>query len=221
MNNEQWEINYKNGLELNRYPFDCLISFWFKNKHLIPKKNNEKYKICELGCGCGNNLSFFAENNCEVYGIDISPTAIEHSKNLFKKKNLEGYFFVENIINHPFENEYFDLVIDRGCFTHNPEYYNDCINIAHNILKKSGIFFHMLFCRNHSGLEKANKIINNNYYFTSDKSFFWYNLPVIIYSEYTKKIITQKFEILDIINYSIKNRNKWKDNFCYIYSIKK
>lgn len=220
MDNKQWEINYKNGLEINRYPFDALISFWFRNKHLITKKTNEKYKICELGCGCGNNLAFFAENDCEVYGIDISPTAIENAKKLFEKKKLKGHFFVENLINHPFENNYFDLVIDRGCFTHNPEYYLDCINIAYNILKKKGLFFHMLFGKNHSGLEESNKIINETYYFTSNKSHFWYNLPIIIFNKYTEELLTQKFEIYDIIECTNKDKKNYVVGYYHIYSIK-
>ena len=37
MNNQQWEINYKNGKEVNKYPFDILISFFNNYKYLLKK----------------------------------------------------------------------------------------------------------------------------------------------------------------------------------------
>ena len=170
------------------------------------------------GCGCGNNLVFFAENNCEVYGIDISPTAIKYANELFEKKKLKGFFYTCNLIDHPFEKEYFDLVIDRGCFVHNPKYLDKCIDITYNILKKEGLFFSMLFQKNHSGLKLANKIINNEYYFTDDENYFWYNLQLIILNDNEIKDYYQKFKILEWNLYNIENKiNKYIIEYVYLY----
>jgi SAM-dependent methyltransferase len=208
MDNKQWEVRYRNNLELNMYPFDGMVSFWFRNKRLITKKTNEKYKICELGCGCGNNLAFFAENDCEVYGIDISPTAIEHAKKMFEKKKLKGHFFVENLINHPFENDYFDLVIERGCFHHNPGFFNECFNTAYSILKPNGLFYSWMYTENNTLLKDADKVINNEYFFYSDHSHYWYNIPLVVYDDsiYEQYLSKLNIIILDTItNEDIKN----------------
>ena len=76
---------YGKKLQLNIFPFSEIISY-FKNLK-VEKKNN--VKILEIGCGCGNNLSFLAEEGYKVYGVDISKSAISFAKKIFKKKNLK------------------------------------------------------------------------------------------------------------------------------------
>lgn len=216
MENKQWDINYKNNLEINKYPFDALVSFWFNYKYLLKFDKNINIKVCELGCGCGNNLAFFAENNCDVYGIDISETAIEYSEKLFKKKNLKGVFKVGNLINHDFENNFFDIVIDRGCFTHNPGFINKCIEISHNILKKDGLFFSMTFTKNHHLLKDTDKIIINEYYFYKNKNHPWYNLHVNTLNENEILILYEKFHLIDYNIINVKNINNNIIEYIYI-----
>lgn len=222
MENEQWEINYKKGLEVNRYPFNVLISFWFRNRHLIKKNKDEKYKICELGCGCGNNLAFFAENDCEVYGIDISPTAIKYAEELFKKKKLKGNFQVGNIINHKFENNYFDLVIDRGCFTHNPYHLSELIDISYKLLKTEGLHFSMICSKDHSELESEYKQTeNSNIYLIENKDSCWYRLPLLALNENELIEYYNKFKITDVILSSNKSKIKnYNISWFFIYCIK-
>lgn len=214
MDNKQWEINYKNGLEINKYPFDCLISFWFRYKHLI--KSNNIIKICEFGCGCGNNLWFFAENGCEVYGIDISETAIMYSKDIFKKKNLNGIFLNTNILNNNFPDDYFDLVIDRGCITHNPGYINECIDESYRILKKGGLFFSFSFMKNHDWLSSGLKI-NKNYYDFKKENHPWFNLPVNVIDEMEIFDLYKKFKILNYDMITHKNIDNQTSSHIHVY----
>lgn len=218
MKTEQWEINYKKNKEINKYPFDVIISFWFRNKHLIKKDKNEKFKICELGCGCGNNLAFFAENNCEVYGIDISPSAIDKAKTLFKNKNLKGTLVVGNLLEHNFEDNTFDFVLDRGCFTHNPYHIEECINISYKLLKNSGLFLSMLCGKDHSWLEYELEYKDENIYEIKNKNSPWYNLPLITVNYNDIIYLFKNYKILDVINSKdISEVNKSLISWYYIH----
>ena len=46
-------------------------------KYLIKKYNNEGSKVLELGCGRGEFLNEFYNNNMISYGVDISSYAKE------------------------------------------------------------------------------------------------------------------------------------------------
>lgn len=60
-----------------RYPNEELVKFIGKNFFRIPKEERQNIKILELGCGQGANLWFLAKEGFDVYGIDISPSAIK------------------------------------------------------------------------------------------------------------------------------------------------
>jgi len=76
----------------------------------------------------------------------------------------------------------------------------------------------MLFQKNHSGLKLANKIINNEYYFTDDENYFWYNLPLIILNDDEIKNYYQKFKILEWNLNNIENKiNNYIIECVYLY----
>ena len=88
-----WETIYsKNKNYRTLYPYDEVVTFIYQNKE---KKRN--IKILELGCGTGNNVIFFSEIGFDVYGIDMSKTAIDYCKKRLKEKNLKADIKVKNI----------------------------------------------------------------------------------------------------------------------------
>lgn len=112
---EIWEDLYSEGKHLNKYPWDAIVTFIFRNYSKIAKK--EEIKILEVGCGAGNNLWFAAREGFNVTGIDISESAINYAKNRFLEDGLNGEFFVSAITELPFESNTFDLIIDRAVIT--------------------------------------------------------------------------------------------------------
>ena len=82
-----WEKHiYKKKLQINKYPFDWVVSSVVKH---IDKEKIKKFKVVDLGCGTGNNLEFLADIGFkEIIGIDGSQSAIRFAKQKFlKKKN--------------------------------------------------------------------------------------------------------------------------------------
>jgi len=106
-----WEQKYSSG-HMERYPWDSVVSFVFKN---LPKdKPRSAIHLLEVGCGTGSNLWFAAREGLSVAGVDGSESAINAAKLRFKEEDLKGDFRVADFTSLPFEDDYFDLIIDRG-----------------------------------------------------------------------------------------------------------
>src|SRR6266536_3320200 len=111
-----WERDiYGAGRQLNRYPFDAVVSFVFAN---APAKPRSETKILEIGCGAGNNLWFAAREGFAVTGIDTSPSAIAYARDRFRSERLAGEFHVAPFSSLPFPDDRFDLVIDRAAVSY-------------------------------------------------------------------------------------------------------
>tara|TARA_B100001248_G_scaffold258954_1_gene244145 strand:- start:1416 stop:1679 length:264 start_codon:yes stop_codon:yes gene_type:complete len=83
-----WEDNiYSKNKQINKYPFDKIISYIFQNYGQIDYEKRSEIKILEIGCGTGPNIIFLSENGFDTYGIDISPTAIKFANSQLKQKN--------------------------------------------------------------------------------------------------------------------------------------
>jgi SAM-dependent methyltransferase len=108
-----WEGSiYAKGLQLNRYPFDPVVSFIFR--HAPREKPRSDIRILEVGCGAGNNLWFAAREGYQVAGIDGSRSAIEYARQRFAEEGLAGSFCTGDFTDElPFEDGSFDLAIDR------------------------------------------------------------------------------------------------------------
>jgi SAM-dependent methyltransferase len=106
---------YGQGQQLNRYPFDIVVSFIYR--HYPRDKSRSDVKILEVGCGAGNNLWFAAREGFQVAGIDGSPNAITYAKRRFAEEGLTGDFRVGDFTQLPFDSDCYDLVIDRGSIT--------------------------------------------------------------------------------------------------------
>jgi ubiquinone/menaquinone biosynthesis C-methylase UbiE len=109
-----WNSIYAAGRQLNRYPFDVVVSFVFAN---APQKPRAATRILEVGCGAGNNLWFAAREGFQVMGTDASEVAIEHARRRFATEGLSGEFHVLPFGALPYADESVDLAIDRGALT--------------------------------------------------------------------------------------------------------
>lgn len=148
-NEEIWKKIYEAGQQLNKYPWNDVITFVYNNYSDNIKREN--FKILEVGCGSGNNLWFAAREGFNVTGLDISEIAIEYARNRFKSEGLNGNFIVGGFEEMPFEDETFDLVIDRAALTYLnlSEAKNALVEIK-RVLKVNGKMFFNPFSDRHS-----------------------------------------------------------------------
>ena len=74
----------------------------------------DKYNILDIGCGGGSAIKIISEkySSCNIYGIDISEKSIEKASILNQEKlNKQVYLNKSSVLNTPYKNDYFDIVV--------------------------------------------------------------------------------------------------------------
>jgi 2-polyprenyl-3-methyl-5-hydroxy-6-metoxy-1,4-benzoquinol methylase len=177
-------------------------------ENLLSTRNiPESGKLLELGCGAGNISIWLAKKGYDVYGIDISPTAIEWAKEKAKEHNINIDFKVGNVLDlQDFSSNLFDIVLDGHCF--------HCIIgkdrrkfllSASRVLKHSGLLLISTMC----GEVISEKV----------KEHFDPETRCLIYKGVATRYIGMKEDILDeiaksglgILHWEIKNRKSDED----------
>ena len=126
-----------------------LVDQLFKGR-IIPGQS-----VLDVGCGSGRNLIALGKMGCELYGVDINPDAIAHCSMVLNSFQTD-HFFVGDVCDSPFKNEFFDVVICNALFhfATDLEQFQAWSNQAWRKLKPGGIFFARLSTR--IGLPDAN-----------------------------------------------------------------
>lgn len=145
-----WEQDiYAQGKALNRYPFNEVVSFVYRN---YPRsKPRGEVRILEIGCGAGNNLWFAAREGFNVTGLDGSASAIEFARKRFADEGLSGEFHVGDFSQLPFQNDRYDIVIDRAALTCSGfSYAQKTVAEVRRVLLPGGLFFFNPYSDRHS-----------------------------------------------------------------------
>jgi SAM-dependent methyltransferase len=114
----------------------------------IPKlaellKEKDASKILDFGCGTGRHVVYFAKRGFEVYGFDLSETAIEHAKKVLRSENLFADLRVWDMTKPlPYKDGLFDAVLALRVMHH-----TYMVNIERivkeidRVLKRGGFLF--------------------------------------------------------------------------------
>ncbi len=133
-----WEKVYNNQ-NWGEYPPESLIRFIARNFYHKERKN---IRLLEVGCGPGAQIWYMSRQGFDVYGIDGSSTAISIAKKRLKEENLKANLIVGDIIKLPFEDEFFDGIIDCEClYCNNWENSIKILSEIYRVLKKDGLFY--------------------------------------------------------------------------------
>ena len=133
----QWEEIYSHPqtAHKNKYPTELVVSTVFRNF-----KTRAGLKALDLGCGWGNNLRFLRDVGFDVYGIEISQTAVDSMRDEFGDHVVQGTF-----LDLPYPDDHFSFVLDRSSIQHNPiKDIPAAIEEARRVLKPGGMFFSMM-----------------------------------------------------------------------------
>lgn len=134
---DEWEAFYR------QYAPDRLP--WERGKpdtnlvELVEKDLVEKGNVLDVCSGLGTQGIYLAEQGFEVYGIDISPTAIDIAKTRCERKGLICNLTIGDAVKLEYPDEFFTLVFDRGCFhSIRQERRAEFIRGVYRVLKKNG-----------------------------------------------------------------------------------
>lgn len=124
------------------------------------------------------------------------------------KKDLNANLEVTSFSNLPYEETYFDVIIDRLAVTHCPEFIEESLIEIKRVLKINGIFFSIFFNTDHNGYTQSkdikDNVINNfgikqviNDYLSLAPTYFMDNDSIIIKKFF---IIKDKVKIIREFN---------------------
>jgi len=190
-----WEENYAKKVALNKYPWDFVVTFVFNyfNRNL-PKQSQ---KILELGFGAGCNISFFAREGFDAYGVEASSSAYTHALHFLNQEGLKANLKNESFTTLSYTNACFEMVIDRAsltCIT-----YDECQKVFYEVkrvLKKDGIFLfspyskaHTSYITGHTHENFLTTITQGSLVGVGDLCFYDYEMIVEIANESSLEII--------------------------------
>lgn len=142
-----WEEIYSEGHTI-RAPWDAAVSFIYSYMpRNVPRK---EIKIMEVGCGPASNLWFAALEGFDVTGIDGSAAAIKQARQRFQQDGIKGTLEVGDFTELAFDDNSFDLLIDRGALTcAGTQAQKKAIQEAYRVLKPGGYFLYTPFADTH------------------------------------------------------------------------
>lgn len=142
----RWDEAYKSGRPEN--------TPWEKGeadkylKRLIEENKIIGEKVLDTCSGLGTQSIYLAQHGFEVWGIEISPTAIQEAKKRAKEADVNIDFRHGTVQALPFADNTFDFIFDRGCLHHQydaeMEKYLSEIN---RVLRPGGRLFLIAFTR--------------------------------------------------------------------------
>lgn len=90
---------------------------WLLFQEIMGQNWNRKRSL-EVGCGRGSMSAYFADNGFDCTLLDTSKSVIQTAKEIFGANGLKGNFNVGNVMNLPYAEGTFDVVLSIGLLEH-------------------------------------------------------------------------------------------------------
>lgn len=202
-----WEKVFQEN-SWGKYPSESLIRFIASNFY---KSKRSEIKILEIGCGTGANIWYISREGFSAYGIDGSKTGIEIAKNRLEIENLKANLKVGDILNLPYEDNFFDAVIDVEClYANNFENTKIILKEISRVLKTEGLLYSRTFSNQQYIGKEYDKISNLEFNNIMEgplrgKGFVRLSSSESINSLFDDSLLHIKS--IDTLNYTIDNGN--------------
>ena len=137
------------------------------------KKFKKTGKFLDLGCGNGRQAIPFAQAGFETSGIDFCEEAINLAKKNAELSKVKVDFKVGDVLNLPYKNADFEVVLDSGCLHHIRKYqWKEYLRNLNEVIKPKGYFFLICFSINSDrnikkftrGIKAKNWSLKNGHY---------------------------------------------------------
>lgn len=100
----------------------------------------------EIGVGLGADHQQFAQAGAELYGIDLTPRAVDHTRRRLEAFGLKSTIAVGDAENLAFPDNNFDIVYSWGVLHHSPDTPR-AIGEVHRVLKPGGVAKIMVYSK--------------------------------------------------------------------------
>lgn len=134
----QWEEVHQSR-EWGRYPSEEVIRFVARNFY---NKDRKQTRLLDAGCGTGAIAWYLARESFDTYGFDGSETALKKAKKRMKDEDLSIQFQLADACSIPYEDLFFDGVVDAGMIVANTiDGIKKILGECYRVLKTGGKFF--------------------------------------------------------------------------------
>lgn len=149
--NELCGTTLAKSLNINDWSLESLVKF--DNAYFdiypylldhVPVKDFANKKVLEIGLGYGTLGQKIAENAGEYSGLDIAAQPVAMMNHRIRLQDFSGKAVQGNMLECPFESNYFDFVVSIGCFHHTGNVQR-CIDEAYRVLKPGGTAIIMVY----------------------------------------------------------------------------
>lgn len=198
MTKENWQQIYNTGEQLNRYPYDFVVSSFYRLQHFFP----DKPRVLDLGCGAGNHAIFCAENGAEVLATDYSTAALDVVAERAREKGVDHCIKTAKIDfeNFTLPDSNFDIIIDRLAVSHvSKRYALDIYDQAHSALHENGAVISNLFTTGHSHKEFGKYDTANDIWHNFTDGIFKPLLTAYFYTEQDVMELFHKYTISTLV----------------------
>ncbi|MBI5055302.1 MAG: class I SAM-dependent methyltransferase [Nitrospirae bacterium] len=123
---------------------------FFKNLDIAKKNDAEAFamtywafdkfagkRVLDVGCGPGWYTVNYTLGGADVYAVDLTPIAVEITKNHLKFRNVQAVVREGSAESLPFQDGMFDLVISSGVLHHTPDTFK-AFEECYRVLKPGG-----------------------------------------------------------------------------------
>mgnify|MGYP001593905571 CR=1 FL=1 len=135
-----WNKHFSSASEvkwpINDAPVEAVIkvmAYWLRDNY------KDGLKFLDIGCGGGATLEWLTRKGIIAHGVDVSEEAIRIAKK--RLVSCSNRLSVANATNLPFENSYFNGIIESCAFQHlNKEDRSKAFIEVNRVLKSGGVF---------------------------------------------------------------------------------
>ena len=131
---------YLTGTEQKGYDNQARSRYELEGDMIFPLarfSESKGLKVLEVGVGLGADHQQFAEAGAELYGIDLTEKAVEHTRKRLAYLGLESNLSVWDAEELDFPDETFDLVYSWGVLHHSPNTHK-AISEVYRVLRGGG-----------------------------------------------------------------------------------
>ncbi|MCI8358451.1 MAG: class I SAM-dependent methyltransferase [Lachnospiraceae bacterium] len=148
--------------EWGQYPTEYTIRFIARNYYGV--KDRSKVRMLDYGCGGGSHTWYLAREGFDVWAFDGAPSAIHNVELRMQREKLNAHLAVCDALKLPYEDGFFDAVIDSYCVTMNTavegrKMYQE----IYRILKEGGALQTAQFGKNTDGYRTGTRIEENTW----------------------------------------------------------
>ena len=103
-------------------------------------------RTLELGCGTGSNAVWLARQGFDVFGIDLSPLAVERACERSRQAGVTADFLASDVFQADVAVDAYSFAFDRGCFHSFPDsaQRDQFVAWVHQRLADGGLWFSLI-----------------------------------------------------------------------------